>query len=300
VSKETGILVMAYGTPKNLDDVEPYYTHIRRGSPPPPELLDELKGRYEAIGGHSPLLEITEQQRLGLEERLGHKTYLGQKHASPFIEDAVEAMAGDGVERAVGIVLAPHYSSGSIGQYRNKAEAAAQKLGWTGTLDVVESWATEPGYVSWLAEKVTEQIDSLPEELRAEAIVVFSAHSLPLRVVEGGDPYPDELRATAEAVAKAASLEHWMIGWQSAGRTADPWLGPDILDVMRSLHQDGVGAVVISPCGFVSDHLEVLYDIDIEAQGLARDLGMELRRTPSPNADPEFLDAVASAVRKLL
>ena len=291
---------MAYGTPKDLDDVEPYYTHIRRGNPPPPELLEELRDRYAAIGGRSPLLEITDKQRLGLEERLGVKSYLGQKHAAPFIEDAVREMAADGMERAVGIVLAPHYSKGSIGQYRDKTLAAAEKVGWSGTTDVIESWAREPGYVNWLARRVEEEIASLPEELREEAMVVFSAHSLPLRVVEGGDPYPEELRSTGAAVAAQLRLAHWMIGWQSAGRTADPWLGPDILDVLRTLGDEGCKAVVISSCGFVADHLEVLYDVDIEARAVAEELGIELRRTRSPNDDPDFLDAVAAVVRRRL
>ena len=291
---------MAYGTPQDLDDVEPYYTHIRRGNPPPPDLLKELRDRYAAIGGRSPLLEITDKQRLGLEERLGVKSYLGQKHAAPFIEDAVEEIAADAMQRVIGIVLAPHYSSGSIGQYRGKAEAAAQKLGWTGTIDVVESWATEPGYVKWLARRVSEQLKSLSEDERTATTVVFSAHSLPLRVVENGDPYPDELRSTAAAVADEIGLEAWMIGWQSAGRTADPWLGPDILDIVRDLAGKGKRGVVISPCGFVSDHLEVLYDVDIEARAVADEVGITLRRTPSPNDDPEFLDAVAAVVRRRL
>ena len=291
---------MAYGTPKDLDDVEAYYTHIRRGNPPPPELLKELRDRYAAIGGRSPLLEITEKQRLGLEERLGVRSYLGQKHASPFIEDAVAQMKSDGLDRAVGIVLAPHYSSGSIGQYRDKAESAAEKLGWSGSIDVIESWAREPGYIGWVARQVEEELASLPQPLREDAVVVFSAHSLPLRVVEGGDPYPEELRATGAAVAAQLRLPHWMIGWQSAGRTADPWLGPDILDVLRSLAEEGRKAVVISSCGFVADHLEVLYDIDIEARALADELGIELRRTRSPNDDPDFLDAVAAVVRRRL
>ena len=291
---------MAYGTPKDLDDVEPYYTHIRRGNPPPPQLLDELRTRYAAIGGRSPLLEITDKQRLGLEERLGVKSYLGQKHAAPFIEDAVEEMAADGIQRAIGIVLAPHYSSGSIGQYRGKAEAAADKLGWEAMIDVVESWATEPGYVKWLAQRVDEQLKSLPDDAQTATTVVFSAHSLPLRVVENGDPYPKELRSTAEAVAKEAGLDDWVIGWQSAGRTADPWLGPDILDIIRDLASRGKKGVVISPCGFVADHLEVLYDVDIEAQAVADEAGIALRRTPSPNDDPEFLDAVAAVIRRRL
>lgn len=296
----TALLVMAYGTPKDLDDVLPYYTHIRRGSPPPPELLKELTDRYAAIGGRSPLLEITEAQRVGLGERLRMPTYLGQKHSAPFIEDAVGRAIDDEADRLIGLVLAPHYSSGSIGQYAAKARSAAEARGWTGDVDVIKSWATAPGYVSWLCEEVKVQLSSLPVASRAETVVVFSAHSLPLRVIEDGDPYADQLAATAAAVVSEAGLENWMVGWQSAGRTADPWIGPDILEIVTGLAGEGVPAVVVCPCGFVADHLEVLYDIDIEAKGLADSLGIQLRRTRAPNDDPRFLDAVAGVVEDAL
>jgi len=300
MDQKTAVIVMAYGTPKDLDDVLPYYTHIRRGSPPPPELLKELTDRYAAIGGRSPLLEITEAQRLGIESRVGTKTYLGQKHAAPFIGEAVESAIKDGAERILGIVLAPHYSSGSIGQYESKARAAAEQLGWNGDIQIIKSWATVPGYVSWLAAEVKNELAALSPEVRSEAMVVFSAHSLPLRVIEGGDPYADELAATAAAVAAEASLEHWMVGWQSAGRTADPWIGPDILEITKTLASEGVPAAIICPCGFVADHLEVLYDIDIEAAALGDDLGIEIRRTPAPNDDAAFLDVVAGVVEDVL
>lgn len=296
----TAVLVMAYGTPKDLDDVLPYYTHIRRGSPPPPELLKELTDRDAAIGGKSPLLEITEAQRVGIGSRLKMKAYTGQKHAAPFIEDAVRAAIRDGAESLVGIVLAPHYSSGSIGQYESKALAAASELGWKGDIQIIKSWATAPGYVSWLTTEVIRELEALPLEKRADAVVIFSAHSLPMRVIESGDPYADELTSTAAAVASHAGLENWMVGWQSAGRTADPWIGPDILEIIKDLAKEDVPAVVICPCGFVADHLEVLYDIDIEAKNLGDSLGIEVRRTRAPNDDPSFLDMVAGVVANSL
>ena len=296
-----GVLVMAYGTPRDLDDVERYYTDIRRGTPPPPGLLQELTDRYRAIGGKSPLLEVTRAQAKGLEERLGDvKTYLGQKHSAPFIADAVEAMARDGIEEAVGLVLAPHFSNMSIGDYERRARKSAEGSGWAGRLQMVESWHVEPGYVSLLAERIQTEIAELPFELREDVLVLFSAHSLPERILKDDDPYADQLRETAEAVASQLPLPRWRTGWQSAGRTTDPWLGPDILEIVEKEAADGTKAIVVCPCGFVADHLEVLYDLDIEAKKAATARGVELRRTRSPNADPGFLDVLASVVRRQL
>jgi ferrochelatase len=296
----TGLLVMAYGTPKDLEDVERYYTDIRHGRPPPPELLEELTDRYRAIGGRSPLLELTFAQARGIGERVGAKAYIGQKHSPPSIPDALTAMAADGVESAVGIVLAPHYSRMSIGDYQRRARRAAEGAGWSGELKIVDSWHLEPGYIRWLGARVREALVTLPDELREDARVVFSAHSLPVKILESGDPYPDQLRATAEAVAADVGLGHWSVGWQSAGRTEQEWLGPDILEILDLCAEQGERAVVVCPAGFVADHLEVLYDVDIEAQQHAAKLGIELRRTRSPNDDPGFLDAVAAVVARHL
>ena len=287
---------MAYGTPRGLEDVEAYYTHIRRGHPPPPELLDELTDRYRAIGGRSPLLEITQAQADGIAWRTGVPAYLGQKHQTPYISDAVAGMAADGIERAVGLVLAPHYSAMSIGQYESAAERAVEDIGWSGKLEMIESWNVEPGYVEWLSGRVKEALRELPEDLRSDAAIVFTAHSLPARIVEKGDPYADQLRATGESVASRTGWSKWLIGWQSAGRTADEWLGPDILEILDELAREGTRGVVICPCGFVADHLEVLYDVDIEAKARADDLGIALVRTRAPNDDPGFLDMLAQLV----
>ena len=300
VTASTGILVMAYGTPSGPEEIEAYYTDIRGGRPPTPELLEELTARYRAIGGRSPLLEITRAQAAGIEERLGLPTYLGMKHAEPRIATAVARMKEDGVRRAIGLVLAPHYSSMSVGDYERRALAAADDAGWTDPIHMIESWHLEPEYIDLLSERVDYAYRTLTKDVRRDATVVFTAHSLPEKILETGDPYANQLRETAEAVAAQLDLSSWQIGWQSAGRTKDPWIGPDILQVITELAAAGQRGVVVCPCGFVSDHLEVLYDIDVEGKQLAAELGLELERTASPNDDPKFLDALASVVRKKL
>lgn len=297
VEDKSGLLVMAYGTARDLDDVERFYTDIRRGSPPPPGLLAELRDRYRAIGGRSRLYAITEAQARGIEARLnGARVYVGQKHSPPFVADGVARAASDGITRLAGLVLAPHYSSLSVGDYESRARRAADRLGWKGHFTMVRSWHDEPGYVRWLARAVRGACSGMP----AKTTVIFTAHSLPRHTLPAGDPYPDELQATARAVAARAGLHRVTTGWQSAGRTADAWLGPDILDVIDDLASSGEESVVVCPCGFVADHLEVLYDVDIEAANRARERGLAFARTASPNDDPEFLDVVAGVAARAL
>jgi ferrochelatase len=296
----TAVILMAYGTPRTPEEIEPYYTDIRRGRAPTPELLAELIGRYDAIGGISPLAERTEAQRAGLQAALdtlapGHyEVVLGLKHAEPKIETAVEALVEQGFRNAVGVVLAPHYSSYSIGQYLGRARAAAephemQVLG-------VESWAVEPAFVEFLAADMRARLAEMP----ANTKVLFTAHSLPQRIIDGGDPYPDELRATAEAVAAAVGLtdwSSWAIAWQSAGRTPEPWIGPDILAVIDELAaSENSDGVLVCACGFVADHLEVLYDLDIEAAAHARAQGLAFDRTACVNDAPTVMEALAQRV----
>lgn len=301
----SAVLAMAYGTPASMADLEPYYTHIRHGHEPPRELLDELRGRYEAIGGRSPLLEITRAQVAALRDALraaGHEdveVVLGMKHASPFIEDAAQALAAADVTRVVGLVLAPHFSSMSVGEYATRAATALGAGDGGPEFDMVRSWATAPGYVAWLAGAVGDALTRLGSAA-TDAEVVFTAHSLPERILEAGDPYPDELRATAEAVARAAGLSRWSIAWQSAGRTSDPWIGPDVLDVLPGIAAAEATGVVVCPAGFVADHLEVLYDLDIEAAAAAREIGLPFTRTVSPNAAPELAATLAAVVAPLL
>ena len=235
--KRTAVILMAYGTPRTKDEILPYYTDIRRGRPPTPELLQDLTDRYEAIGGLSPLKQLTEDQRDALQRELDaiapgeYHVTLGLKHATPFIEEAVAEVAAAGFQRIVGLVLAPHFSSYSIGQYIGRVREAAAPHG----IDVtgIDSWATEPAFVDFLAADMKNKLATMPEKTK----VLFTAHSLPQRIIDGGDPYPDELRATAEAVAEKVGLtrwSQWSIAWQSAGRTPEPWIGPDILEVIDS------------------------------------------------------------------
>jgi ferrochelatase len=301
MTSRIGLLVMSYGTARGPDDVEAYYTHVRRGRPPPPELLARLRRRYEAIGGRSPLIEITEAQAKGLEAELaaaaevGVRAYVGMKHQRPYLEDAVRTMAADGVRRAVGIVMAPHYSRFSVGEYVERAGGAAEEAGVA--MGFVESWGADPGFVRFVGGRVREALDRVPEALRDEAVVVFSAHSLPERILDSGDPYPDQLRETAELVAAEVGTDRFVTAWQSAGQTGEAWLGPDVTDVLRRLDAEGRRAAVSCPVGFVADHLEVLYDIDVEAQAAAREAGIALVRTESPNADPAFVKVLADVVR---
>ena len=279
----TGVLLMAYGTPATPDDIEAYYTHVRRGRPPTPELLADLRRRYEAIGGTSPLLELTREQAAGVQTALGDgfRVELGMKHAPPFIEDGVAALAEAGVDDVVGLVLAPHYSALSVGEYANRAEDAAKAAGLP--ITVVKSWHLAGGYLDLLAGFVGDEVAKLDAD---PVEVVFTAHSLPTRILDMGDPYPDHLAETADAVAERAGLESWSVGWQSAGRTPEPWIGPDLLAVLPGLVDAGMAGVVVCAAGFVSDHLEVLYDLDVEARAEAERLGLAFARTPSPNAHP--------------
>jgi ferrochelatase len=290
---------MAYGTPTALQDVEAYYTHIRRGSAPTPEQLADLVRRYDAIGGTSPLAERTEAQRTALAAALEARApgrcrvVLGQKHATPFIEDAVSALAGDGVTDVVGLVLAPHFSGFSVGQYQDRLATAAAEHGLRAA--AIESWHLEPSYLAFLTAAVRDGLASMPERTK----VLFTAHSLPERVLVD-DPYPDQLHASARAVAEAAGLDRWAgwaLGWQSAGRTPEPWRGPDILEIVRDLAATGAAdGVLVCPQGFVSDHLEVVYDLDIEAEAVADEVGLRFARTRVLNAEPTVFGALADRV----
>lgn len=294
-----GVVVMAYGTPATPDDVEAYYTHIRRGRPPSPEQLADLRRRYDALGGTSTLAARTRDQLAALTTALDERApgrfrvALGQKHAAPFIEDGVAELAAAGADRIVGLVLAPHFSKASVGEYQARAgeAAAAAGVGFT----AIERWHDLPAYRSFLAEAVTDALASLPERTK----VVFTAHSLPERVLVD-DPYPDELWASAHAAATALGLgrwDGWSVAWQSAGATPEPWRGPDVLAVIRELAATGrADGILVCPQGFVADHLEVAYDLDLEAQAVADDAGIAFARTRVLNDDPVVLGALADRV----
>jgi protoporphyrin/coproporphyrin ferrochelatase len=289
-----GLLVMAYGTASGPDDVERYYTDIRGGRTPSPDLVEDLKRRYAAIGNDFPLDRITREQAAGLERALGITAYVGYKHSPPLIGEAVRDMAADGVTQAVGIVMAPHYSVMSIGGYVERAAKAGAEHGVD--IDVIESWHLHPAYLDVLAQRVRRVREGLTEEERANDLVIFSAHSLPSRIEAEGDPYPRQLRETAEAVAERLGLERFATAWQSAGRTPEPWLGPPLDEVIEKAAAQGHTAVVSCPCGFTADHLEILYDVDIEAREAAERAGIRLVRTASMNDDPDFIRALADVV----
>jgi ferrochelatase len=300
--RPTGVLVMAHGTPATPDEIEAFYTSIRRGRPPPPELLADLIGRYEAIGGTSPLRQHTDAQVKGLAATLDagapgrFVVRYGAKHTAPSIEEGMAELAEAGVTRVVGLVLTPHQSAAGTGQYLERAARAASAAEPPIELVPVPSWFRTPGFASILAERVQEQLASLPEPARSNCEVIFSAHSVPSRAVDEGDPYRDEVTESAKDIAALAGLAHWRVAWQSPGRTADEWLGPDLLDEIRAFASDGGAAVVVCPVGFVADHLEVLFDLDVEAAALAASVGIRFARTPSLNDDPRFLSVLADAV----
>ncbi len=300
-----GLLVMAYGTPYTLDDLERYYTHIRHGRKPTTEMLEDLRNRYEAIGGISPLAKITLAQAEKLEEHLNNiqnqiqfKMYLGLKHIEPFIEDAVKQMHEDGITEAVSIVLAPHFSTFSVKSYNGRAVQEAEKLGGPKII-TIESWYKEPKFINYWADQVKRIFDRMPEEEKQAAVLIVSAHSLPEKILQFGDPYPQELQDTATLIAKQAGVKNYVIGWQSAGNTPEPWLGPDVQDLTRDLYnKHQYKAFVYAPVGFVSDHLEVLYDNDIECKAVTDEIGASYYRPEMPNAKEEFIDALASVVLK--
>jgi ferrochelatase len=293
---------MHYGTPASIADVEPYYTHIRHGRRPDPEQIADLVSRYEAIGGPSPLTQISRRQAeaigAGLAKRgIPVKVYVGAKHTHPFIREAVQHMANDNVGQAVGIVLAPHYSTYSVAQYREYATGARDEFAPDMNLAILERWGTLPAFIDALAARVRTAIGDWSA---SDTLVIFSAHSLPRRALANGDPYPDELMETSELVAKQLGIKHWTFAYQSASSTGEPWLGPDILDVLEpETHKRGLKNVVACTVGFVSDHLEVLYDLGIETRDKCVELGLGYRRAETINDDPVVMDALAAEAAKL-
>jgi ferrochelatase len=310
-----GVLVMAYGTADGPHDIERYYTDIRGGRPPAPEQLEELRERYAAIGNRFPLMDTTRQQAEGLEQALNEgggwqtfRTYLGMKHSPPFIPEAVRQMREDGIEHAVGLVMAPHWSGMSVETYIDRVRDAAAEGG--PEFGFIRSYHDDQRFVSFLAQRVAHALGTLMPAEREGAAVIFSAHSLPVRTLEDGSMrckhcsacedacgYRDGLQETADLVARELDLSHHTIAWQSAGRTADPWWGPPIEDVIVALAEAGRPAVVVCSAGFVADHLETLYDLDIEARAIAEEAGMTFVRTQMPNADPAFVSVLAEVVR---
>ncbi|ASK60849.1 ferrochelatase [Virgibacillus phasianinus] len=301
--KKMGLLVMAYGTPYKEEDIERYYTDIRHGRKPSPEMLQDLTDRYKAIGGISPLAKITNEQAKALEAKLNEiqdehefHVYIGLKHIEPFIEDAVEQMAKDGIEEAVSLVLAPHYSTFSVKSYNKRATDEAAKQGNL-TITSVESWYDAPGFIQFWTNQINKVYEEMPADEKEKAVLVISAHSLPEKILQNGDPYPGQLKETARLISDATGITDYAIGWQSEGNTPDPWLGPDVQDLTRDLYNEkGYRSFVYAPVGFIADHLEVLYDNDYECKVVCEELGAAYHRPEMPNAHPEFIATLADVV----
>jgi len=280
---------MAYGSPERLEDVPAYYADIRGGRPIAPEYLEDLVDRYRRLGVEesNPLNAITEETRARLEQRLGLPVFTGMKHWTPHIDEAAGRAVGTGADTVIGLVLAPHYSALSIAGYREQLERA---LDGRAESEFIESWHDDPGFVAFLADRIRGTVRH----------VVFTAHSLPARILDQGDPYRDQLLETAALVADAAEIDDWSFSFQSESPTGEPWLGPDILDHLTALHERGKDRVLVCPVGFVSDHLEIRWDIDTEAKQRAYELGMDLERIEMPNADAAFVDVLAGIVSRAI
>ncbi|EOG8242542.1 ferrochelatase [Listeria monocytogenes] len=303
MTKKVGLLVMAYGTPYKDEDIERYYTDIRHGHKPSEEMIANLRGRYHAIGGLSPLAKITEAQAYGLEKALNEsqdevefKAYIGLKHIEPFIEDAVEAMHKDGIEEAISIVLAPHYSSFSVEAYNKRAKDAADKLGGL-RIKAINDWYKQPKFIQMWADRINETAKQIPADELLDTVLIVSAHSLPEKIKQHNDPYPDQLQETADFIFEKVVVPHYALGWQSEGKTGEPWLGPDVQDLTRELYgREKYKHFIYTPVGFVAEHLEVLYDNDYECKVVTDEVGATYHRPPMPNSDPEFLEVLRTVV----
>lgn len=306
MTKTIGLLVMAYGTPYQESDIEAYYTDIRHGKKPTDEELKDLKDRYQFIGGLSPLANTTQKQAEALCDALNQdyedvefKLYIGLKHIHPFIEDAVQSMHEDGIDGAVTVVLAPHYSSFSVGAYNTRAQKEADKFGIT--LKHVEHYYQQPKFIQYWTEKINETLTEIPKDEHDKTVLVVSAHSLPKGLIEkNNDPYPNELKHTAELLEQHSDIIHVAEGWQSEGNTGTPWLGPDVQDLTKSLfNEHGYKHYIYTPVGFVCEHLEVLYDNDYECKVVCDALGVHYYRPAMPNTDPLFIGAIVDEIKNV-
>jgi ferrochelatase len=295
-----GVLVMAYGSPDKLEDIEPYYTDIRRGHKPPEHLLTELTNRYIAIGGGSPLLRITRAQAEGLKEQLGeeYEVFVGMRHWTPWIHEAVEEIKEAGIGQLVGIVMAPHYSGMSIARYIGKVEEAKAAIGADFEFACIQSWGDQPLFIEALMEKIAKARLLFSKEEAENLHVIFTAHSLPEKILSENDPYQEQLLETSRLLADKAGVRHWSFAFQSAGRTQEKWLGPDLLEEINMLSGKGIKSILVCSVGFITDHLEVLYDIDVEGKAKAKQSGIHLERTASLNDHTNLAQLFAKLVKE--
>jgi protoporphyrin/coproporphyrin ferrochelatase len=308
VKERIAVILMAYGGPDKLEDVPDYLLDVRSGRPMSQELVDEFVERYREIGGRSPILELTQAQAKGVEKALNNRkakeagikysAYVGMRHWYPYIRDVVPQIVEDGVDKIVGVVMAPHYSKMSVGKYMEQLREGLEKAGSEIPVHEVHSWKDQPMFISGVSSRIRDALRKYPAEIRKDVPVVFTAHSLPTRILEWGDEYPDELRVSVEMVADRVRQRHWRFAYQSQGASAEPWLGPTVEETLEDLASEGFKHVLMVPIGFVCDHVEILYDVDIEHKEHAEKLGMELSRIKSLNDGPMLCRAVAEAVRK--
>lgn len=306
MTKTIGLLVMAYGTPYKESDIEAYYTDIRHGKKPTEAELQDLKDRYQFIGGLSPLAGTTNRQAESLRDALNQayddvefKLYIGLKHIHPFIEDAVQSMHEDGIDEAVTVVLAPHYSSFSVGSYNTRAQKEADK--YDITFKHVEHYYQQPKFIQYWTEKINETLADIPQDEHDKTVLVVSAHSLPKGLIEkNNDPYPNELHETAQLLEQHSNIIHVAEGWQSEGNTGTPWLGPDVQDLTRALYNEHkYEHFIYTPVGFVCEHLEVLYDNDYECKVICDELGVHYHRPKMPDTDPLFIGAIVEEIKNV-
>lgn len=300
---QTGVLLMAYGAAGSLEEIEPYLKDILGGRPVKPELVEEVKRRYTLMGGRSPLLEITRSQAEALEKALNaesgrFRVYIGMRHWHPYIKDTVEKMADDGIRRVIALCLTPYYSKLSVGAYFSKLSEAVAHAGRISEVRRIESWNDHPLLILALVEKVRGCVARFPTEIRDRVPILFTAHSLPERILAEKDPYPEELHETIRLVMKEVGPNPWRMAYQSKGRTSEPWLGPDASAVIDTLHAEGARDLIIAPIGFVSDHMETLYDVDVMYRNQCQFKGIRMVRVDSLNDSPAFIEALTAVVRE--
>lgn len=306
MKRPIAVLLMAMGGPDKLENIEPYLLDVRGGRPTPPELVEEIRERYRVTGGKSPVLDITREVARRLEQKFNgpggerFRVYVGLRHWHPYIKETYAELLDDRPERLVGLCMAPQYSSMSIGAYIKKVEEARQALGGDFPVSYVESWHRHPKLVRAVADNILEALQRFPADVRAGVPILFTAHSLPERIIQTNDPYPQEVRATMQAVCELVRPATARFAYQSQGRSAEKWLGPDVESTLEELHRDGHRHVLIAPIGFISDHVEILYDVDIEFKRQAESKGMRLERIPMLNATTPLIETLASVLEEHL